>query len=58
MNSSTSAGPKHSRIPLYQDMKKVGGPVLGKGQWELLANLKPQVVIHHRGEPIDSRGGR
>lgn len=58
MSSSTSAGLKHSRIPRYQDMKKVSGPVLGKGLWELLANLKQQVVIHHRGEPTDSRGGR
>lgn len=31
-------------------MKKVSGPVLGKGPWKLLANLKPQVVIHHRGD--------
>lgn len=58
MSSSTSAGPKHSRIPRYQDMKQVSGPVLGKGPWELLANLKQQVVIHHREEVTGSRGGR
>lgn len=58
MSSSINAGPKHSRIPRYQDMKQVSGPALGKGPWELLANLKQQVVIHHREELTDSRGGR